>query len=44
MVRVGGGMLTMEEFVDSYGEKELKKQIDREYEDLNSVNSFTQMP
>lgn len=36
--------MTMEEFVESYGEKELKKQMHREYEDLNSVNSFTQDP
>lgn len=40
-VKVGGGYMSVEEFVQTYAEKEMQKQMEREYEDLNSVNSFT---
>jgi hypothetical protein len=39
-VRVGGGFLTIDEYIQTYGEKELKKQKMKEMEEMNSVSGF----
>ena len=44
MVRVGGGMRTIKEDIEVYGEKERKKLMKKEYEEMNSVTSLNAMP
>ena len=44
MVRVGGGMMTIDEYIEVYGEKERKKLMEKEYEEMNSVTSLNAMP
>jgi hypothetical protein len=39
-VRVGGGYLSIDEYIQTYGEKELKKQKMKEMEEMNSVSGF----
>ena len=41
LVRVGGGYTSIEEYINTYGEKELLKQKAKEFEELNSVQSYS---
>lgn len=41
-VRVGGGYTTIDDYIKQYGEKELKKQKQQEFEEMNSVHSLSQ--
>lgn len=40
-VRVGGGYTTIDDYIKQYGEKELKKQKQQEFEEMNSVHSLS---